>query len=178
MTPGGEIFEWSHHAPGGVRPDVAGKEIQKILARGSLVTPESLVDAARSVTSPLHNAFTWNQEEAAEKCRLAEAQYIFRHLVVRYERPGGGKTPPIRYMVKLSGTQDDRDNPSLDVPTRRRVYTPIPTVLSDTERTRRLLDQALREAEQWRNRYQLLTELSPIFLEIDRVAQGARREVE
>jgi hypothetical protein len=49
--------------------------------RGVLL-PEAVVQAARDPRSALHNHFTWNDNEAAEKHRLDEARTLIRSVKV------------------------------------------------------------------------------------------------
>jgi hypothetical protein len=42
------------------------------------VTPEEVVEDARSPDSPIHDCFTWDVAEAARKQNLAEARYLIR----------------------------------------------------------------------------------------------------
>jgi hypothetical protein len=46
------------------------------------ITPELVVDAARDPDSPLHEFFTWDNDEAAEKHRLNEARSLIRSIRV------------------------------------------------------------------------------------------------
>jgi hypothetical protein len=54
-------------------------------AAGTL-SPAVILDAARSEDSPLHHFFTWDDGEAAEKCRLAEAGMLLRRVRVHLVR--------------------------------------------------------------------------------------------
>jgi hypothetical protein len=42
------------------------------------------VDVAKNPTHPLHECFTWNNEEAGIRCRLAEATVLIRRAYVTY----------------------------------------------------------------------------------------------
>ncbi len=58
-------------------------------SRGRL-TPEQVVDAARSSKSALHKCFTWDDSEAAHKWRIDEARELIRSVrieVVVEDRP-------------------------------------------------------------------------------------------
>lgn len=78
------VYKWrdGFRASGKVTPEVAGEELERIrIAHGGL-EPRVIVDAARVETNPLHPAFTWNDEAAAEAYRLHEARAMVRSLVV------------------------------------------------------------------------------------------------
>ena len=46
------------------------------------LTPESVVEDARSAKSPLHDHFTWDDSEASAKWRLEEARQLIRSVRV------------------------------------------------------------------------------------------------
>ena len=52
------------------------------VANGDKLKSEDVVQAASNPTSAMHNGFTWDDTEAANKWRLGEAQYLVRHIVV------------------------------------------------------------------------------------------------
>lgn len=49
---------------------------------GGEVTPSAVVEYAADEESPLHEAFTWDDDEAARKHRLLEARWLLRRVVV------------------------------------------------------------------------------------------------
>lgn len=54
-------------------------ELQRMSkAAGGKITPEQLVEAARSEGSPLHRYFEWDDKEAADKYRLMQARTLIR----------------------------------------------------------------------------------------------------
>jgi len=56
--------------------------------------PATVVDAATPATSPLHDYFTWDDGEAADKWRIDEARQLIRR--VRITVIPQPDTPPIR----------------------------------------------------------------------------------
>ncbi len=57
-------------------------------AKGGLLMPEAVVEAARPEDSPLHECFTWDDRIAGEAWRLQEARVLIRtvRVDVRVER--------------------------------------------------------------------------------------------
>lgn len=51
-------------------------------AKGGVLTPQAVVEAARDPRSPLHDRFTWDDSEAANKQRLHEARTLIRSVKV------------------------------------------------------------------------------------------------
>lgn len=59
------------------------------LAEAGKGRPQDIVDAAAPAQSPLHRYFTWDDTEAARKCRLHEARGLARSFwveIVEFER--------------------------------------------------------------------------------------------
>lgn len=55
-------------------------------AQGGFLPPGAVVAAARDPASPLHQYFTWDDGEAADKCRLAEAGMLIRRVRIHLVR--------------------------------------------------------------------------------------------
>lgn len=47
--------------------------------------PRAVVQAARDPNNPLHPLFNWNDEDAAEQHRIAQARLMIRSLIVTYK---------------------------------------------------------------------------------------------
>jgi len=57
--------------------------LQEIADRnGGKLTPDLVVQEARSPLSPIHDRFTWNQTAAAIKCRQDEARALIRSVTI------------------------------------------------------------------------------------------------
>jgi hypothetical protein len=121
MTKKQATYTWSG-ARIPVKPDVAAAELDRIRKAGQL-SAGAVVEAARPEDAPLHPAFQWDDEAAAEEYRLIQARRVIRalHVVqpgreprtvyVHVERPAGegDYTPlnlivntPDRFMVALA----------------------------------------------------------------------------
>lgn len=85
------------------------KEIAK--RDGGLLRPQAVVDAARSVSSPLHGAFCWNNTEAAQKYRLLQAQQLIRSFRVTVEDNGAKYETPVFVGVSTDRTGEKCENP-------------------------------------------------------------------
>lgn len=58
--------------------DKVRSELLKIHKRDSGITPQAVVQAARSEKSPLHSHFEWDDTVAGEKFRLDQARQLIR----------------------------------------------------------------------------------------------------
>ena len=90
-------------APAGVEPEEVARELAKVASEEGILKPASVVEAARSESSPLHPCFTWDDSVAAEKQRLHEARLLIK--CIRIERPETGRTEPVYVSVR---TEDAR----------------------------------------------------------------------
>lgn len=75
----------------GINADVAGTELARIHQESGVLTPPAVVDAARPEDSPLHPAFEWRDEEAAEKYRRWQARMLIKAVYV-VKQDGDRKT--------------------------------------------------------------------------------------
>ena len=57
-------------------------EIKKLYDKNKVITPPMVVDAARPEQSPLHPAFEWRDDLAAEQYRLYQARSLIRTVQV------------------------------------------------------------------------------------------------
>lgn len=80
------------------------------------ITPELVVEAAAAPQSPLHKAFTWNDEEAAYSYRLDQARALIRS--VEYEITIRRKTVTVGKYVR-----------DVELPVREPGYRSIPSVI-------------------------------------------------
>jgi len=131
--------------------NVVVRELNRIEQRDGALQPETIVDEARPVSSPLHQYFTWNNSEAAELYRRWEARKLIQSVRVIYDGKKDGTI--VRAYVSL--VNDDE-----------RGYYGMARVLSDSDLRAQLLAKALQEAESWRERYEHLEELSEIVSSI------------
>jgi hypothetical protein len=77
------IYKWKDDGPKPpVEADVFGRKIEEIEARDGTVKPEAVVAAARDPGSPLHAAFEWDDEAAAEGYRVQQARKWMGALVI------------------------------------------------------------------------------------------------
>lgn len=66
----------------GKAKDDAIRAVLDELARGGSLTPQAVVDAARSPESPLHECFEWNDKKAAARFRIVQARRLIARLEV------------------------------------------------------------------------------------------------
>lgn len=131
------------------KDDPEFKELKK-LEKGGILKPEDVVEFARNPRTALHSRFTWDDSAAAHQYRLIEA----RKLIEVYVEVIDNMEAPTRIYVSLSS---DRSQPGGG-------YRQTRKVMSNAALRSELLQQALRELETWKLKYQTLEELAEVFV--------------
>lgn len=163
-------FVWRDGARQPVAPDVAAQELDTIIARQGVVTPEAVVAAASPLDAPLHPAFDWDDTSAARKFREQQARTLMGSLLIEYRTPDGTVLAPTRYVIKLQPAADD-DDATMDETTANaiqpRVYILSMTANADDALRHRRVQQAYRELLSWQARYREIAAFAKLFAVID-----------
>ena len=147
------VYKWRSGARMCVSAQVAGEECKRLESEGNL-TPKALVDASRPEDAPLHPAFEWDNDVAAERWREEQARHIVRMLEVKVEQV----EQPVRAFV------------SVDVGEEKRSYKDVMIVMRDKSTAAAVLLDAKRELAAFKRKYEGLKELAQVFEAIDRLA--------
>lgn len=128
-------------------------------ANGGYLNPAHVVDAARDASSVLHDEFAWDDEEAAEFYRLAQAGALIRRVKFQIV-----KQDPKTKAISIMTTRAYQSRPS----TRGNGgYESIEAIMADDEKREELLQQVLRELSAYRKRYAELSALTSVWNAID-----------
>ena len=139
-------YAWKKGYPYKVPAQIAGEMCKQLEENGGL-TAKKLVDANRPKDAPLHNAFEWNNREAAEKWREQQARVLIASLItVEVEEE---KKEPVRAFFNIS--YSDPEYESLEV------------IIQDEDKHAALLARALNELTAFQIKYKVLSELQPVF---------------
>jgi hypothetical protein len=126
-------------------------ELKRIADRhGGILQPTDVVRAAHLETSPLHSHFTWDDNEAAEKCRLLEARQLINVVVEHVGGENNGRETHV--FVSLKSDRAAAGG-----------YRALIDVLSNTNLRDQLLRDSLESMSFFREKYQQLKELSTVF---------------
>ena len=127
--------------PRGRKVSSVRKALLAVKNREGVVTPEAVVDAAKSKTSPLHGYFTWDMKQAAHKCWLDEARLLIRTIIIE-NREDLVAGPPREFLSLVSDRTKDGG------------YRHTPDVLTSADLTQELIDSFLKEEAALIRRYQ------------------------
>ena len=126
--------------------------------------PARIVEDAKVISSPYHD-YIWADSDsvAAQKHRIQLARTLLVNIVVvRADgaKDQNGEVKTIRHFVSVPASKE----------TGPRHYSEITTVLSDAQKRKLVVAEALDRLKAWRERYADLSEFSEVFIAIDRLA--------
>lgn len=131
------------------------EELLKIAAdNGGKLLPETVVEAAKDETSPLHGSFEWDDTEAARTYRLWQARQLIS-VVVQYIP---GSKHATNTFVSLKSDRKSGEG-----------YRVMTVVLSDEQLRSQLLADAYDDMQIFRSKYKHLKELVEVFRAMNKV---------
>lgn len=140
--------------------DRAMQELLKIMqARGNQFKPADVVPYARNPKNYLHRYITPNIRRAAEKQWISEVQKLIRSIEVDIQI-GKGKVVTVKAIPSIP---DEHLRDSVDS-----YYTPVEDAVADKVAMGRLHSKALADLRAWRNRYSMISSLTPLFNAINK----------
>jgi len=110
---------------------------------------------------PTHEFFEWDDSAAASRYRVQQARYLLRTIHVIVE--SNEVEIETRAFVHVSVSEPEQET--------RKVYTTVQYALSDDDLKRQVIEEALRQLENWRARWSQYTELATVFAAIDKVQE-------
>jgi len=142
-----------------------GDHISKTFSNGHLeVTPEEVVEDARSSTAPTHEFFEWDDSAAAEQYRLEQARYMIRSIFVVVEEQTFVKETRAFVHVTI---QEPEQEP-------RKVYTTVQHALTEEDLRKQTIEYALNQLDNWRKRWNEYTELADVLNAVKETVDQAR----
>ena len=135
---------------GNDKAQVYGERLEELGSKEN-ITAERVVDDAKSKSSPLHNAFEWDDTVEANKWRLHKARLLMNFV-------------ELEIVVSKEETKYVQANISLKS---QKGYIPVIKVLNNADMRMELIGQALDEVDSWQKKYQEYRELSDIFTGIE-----------
>lgn len=145
--------------------DLRAEEIRAALsaiaeANGGYLNPAHVVEAARDPSHVLHSEFSWDDEEAADRYRIAQAGALIRRVKFTVIRQST-ETKEVR-MVTTRAFQSRKSARGSSGG-----YESVAEIMSDEDKRAELLAQVLSELNAYRKRYAELAALSDVWAAID-----------
>ena len=148
-------YRWKRSAHIGGDAQAVGEKLENLrLTHGGKLTPETVVKAARSKRSILHDSFEWDDSVAAARHRKDQARYLLRSITVVLVQEKGEKEREVRAFVVVG-------------PEKAKHYTSLIVAMSNKTSREQLVAEAWQELEEWRERFQEYEELGAIFQAMD-----------
>ena len=138
----------------GVSAQAAGEQCERLAIEGRL-TAKELVNENRPEDAPLHKAFEWRDDIAAEQWREQQARHIMASLVLVRE-----DAEPVRAFFNIVREEAE--------------YRHIESILQSADETEALLKTALRELCAFQKKYAMLRELAGVFAETEKLLEESR----
>jgi len=143
-------------------------EVLRIVAEhDDRAAPRMLLEAARDPASPLHPYFIWDDSEAAERFRLAQASALYRRIRMQIVRLDAEqrevKFETMRAVVSVPSDRKKKASES---------YGRTSVVMSDEARRASVLRGIVRELVALRNKYARYNELHDVWVVIDDAAMA------
>jgi hypothetical protein len=139
-----------------------GDHISSRFGNGHLeVTPEDIVEDARSAEAPTHAFFEWDNTTAAMLYRIQQARYLLRSIYIVVT--SNDVEIETRAFVNITKQKDEQEP--------RRFYTNVEYALTKGELRQQVIAEALRQLESWRKRWSEYSELGIIFAAIEQARE-------
>ena len=145
-----------------VPAQIVGETLEGLAQDGEL-TSARFLDVSRPEGSPTHNLFEWDDTIAAERYRLQQATIAINSIEVQIINEATATVTPQAAFVNVVSK----------APARSGSFAPIEVALSNENMRSVLLQNALNELKAFRRKYNQLSELSDVFLEIKKIVQEA-----
>ena len=140
-------YKWKPGYRSKCSAQVAGEVCADLEKKGEL-TAENLVDVSRPEDAPLHDAFDWNDQIAAEKWRKEQAGNIIRSIVIVSDSEDSASQEPVRAFFSIIPVEPQ--------------YESIHAIIRDQDKYADLLKLAMHELQAFYRKYQQLKELAPV----------------
>lgn len=128
-------------------------ELQRIAkGHGGVLSPEVVVESARSESSVLHKMFCWDDDEAARQYRIHQARQVIR-TTIRFVEINGDRRA-VRVFVSLTPDREEDGGG----------YRDVIAVMQDKDMRRQMLEDALSELSTFEKKYAHLKELNGVFV--------------
>ncbi len=124
---------------------------------GDVTSPERIVDIARDEGTELHKCFEWDDTVAAEKYRNVQAREVLRQLVVKRVEPpkNDNEEEKVTYFRVFEASPE------------KNTYKSVALIVQNADEHAKLIEQARRELEAFKKRYENVVELAEVMAAIE-----------
>lgn len=145
---------------------VQDEVLRIVAANGDHAAPRALLEAARNPENPLHPCFTWDNNEAGERYRLAQASALYRRVKLEIVRADPERREVVFETIRaVTSVPDDRKKHGSES------YGRTSVVMDDEAKRASVLRGIVREFTALRNKYAKYSELHDLWVVIDDAAE-------
>lgn len=151
------------HGFRGVDAETVGNAVEGMMvARGGRLAPADVVEESEPEEAPLHQCFTWDDTEAARKCREDEARRVISsYVVVRTDDAGREQEEIANVSVQRPYDKEGAG------------YMSARAAMQDPKLRARILEMAKSVLDGWQARYGHLSELAEAAAFVGRAREAA-----
>lgn len=156
-SPGGAAtsYAWKPHARLKGDAQKVGEVLEGIRNDNGTISTSLVVQHARDKESVLHGYFDWKDSRAAERYREVQAAHLLRSIVVVKCAALPTQTAPTRAFVSIPRAREESESEEGSGS-----YTSIAEAVRVVDYRQQLMEQALRDLDAYRLKYQLLSDLT------------------
>ena len=159
-------YYWRPGSQHKIYAETAALEMQRLLDdHNQRLDAADVLDSAEAPTSPLHSEFEWDDTAAAKQHRLLQARNLMNGIKVSITVMRDKKPQNVEYSFMAAVQKPDGGG-------RRFNYTSTEYAMREPDLRAELLQNALLELAAFRRKYADLSELSMVFVAIDKVRKA------
>lgn len=155
------VYEWKSGSRIKGNAQESGELFKQLSETKDGLTAETLLEANKPETAPLHNDYEWNDEKAAHEWRLHQSRHFINSIAVK---------------VVSEDTETDTIVRAFHIADEPSHYEPITAIIKEKTKYEHLLQTAYSELQAFRRKYSVLKELKPIFESIEKVVDDEKRK--
>ena len=141
------VYEWKSGTRIKADAQECGEMFEKLSETEEGLTAETLLEANKPETAPLHNEYEWNDSKAAHEWRLQQSRHFINSIAIKV----------------LTKDEEEIAVRAFHITTEKSCYESITAIITEKDKREALLASALSELNAFKRKYELLTELTPIF---------------
>ena len=150
------VYEYKGDVKYSVPAQTVGKIFEKIEKREGKVTNVAVLDSARPASSPIHKIFEWDDQRAAEQYRLGQATRLICSVYAVTEEVETAEPIKVRAFVNVSVKKEGE-------------FVSVARAFTDEDMRAKVLADAMKELNAFRQKYENYTEFARLFNEIEKL---------
>jgi hypothetical protein len=159
-------FAWRKGFPAKIEAQVFGEIVERIEQKNGLVKAEDIVAEAQRPTSPIREAFEWDDAAAAEAFRKDQARALLGALTIVRVTVEQGPDLSNKAMFVV---RDDKD---------RRGYRSADIIMTDRDMRAQIISAAKRELESFMTKYVGVLAMGSYIPRLNEIVDGMKDEID